>query len=164
MRLSNILRYGGIYAFLTTHRFTSSFIIGKGLVYHHDVILKCTWLPNRQRRRTSFYSTSSLAMGKPKSGSVVDTYQTVSVNCNKCKTRLFRYKKKNGTKSNLVKCYIERISEDCEGLVANRTINKMDAGENWICPQCDSRFGRDSMIHGRPAIKLVGGKTQMKKK
>jgi hypothetical protein len=117
-----------------------------------------------------YYSTSTnLQMGKPKSGSIVDTYQTVSVNCKKCRTRLFRYKKKNGTKSNLVKCYIERISEDCEGLVADRQEeSKSNDGSasstDWICPKCGSRFGRDSLIHGRPAIKLVGGKIQMTKK
>ena len=109
-------------------------------------------------------------MGKPKSGSIVDTYQTVSVNCKKCKTRLFRYKKKNGTKSNLVKCYVERISEDCVGLVAERHKNddKNDGdssggGGDWTCPNCQTNFGRDSIIHGRPAIKLVGGKIQMTK-
>lgn len=101
-----------------------------------------------------------LQMGKPKSGSIVDSYQTVSVNCMKCRTRLFRYKKKNGTKSNLIKCYVERISEDCVDLVKNKDKNSTE----WHCPSCETRFGKDSMIHGRPAIKLVGGKTQMKKK
>lgn len=46
--------------------------------------------------------TSSYLEARPKSGSVVDSYQTVSVNCNSCRSRLFRYKKKNGTKSNLI--------------------------------------------------------------
>jgi len=108
----------------------------------------------------SISSTVSLQMGKPKSGSIVDSYQTVSVNCKKCRTRLFRYKKKNGTKSNLIKCYVERISEDCQDLVKN----KIDDSTEWHCPNCETRFGKDSMIHGRPAIKLVGGKTQMTKK
>jgi hypothetical protein len=101
-----------------------------------------------------------LQMGKPKSGSIVDSYQTVSVNCMKCRTRLFRYKKKNGTKSNLIKCYVERISEDCVDLVKTKDENSTE----WHCPSCETRFGKDSMIHGRPAIKLVGGKTQMTKK
>lgn len=104
-------------------------------------------------------------MGKPKSGSVVDSYQSVSVNCKKCKTKLFRYKKKNGTKSNLIKCYVERISEDCQNLVAERQgIANGNDGNDWICPKCGTKFGRDALIHGRPAIKLVGGKTQMTKK
>jgi len=105
-------------------------------------------------------STVPLQMGKPKSGSIVDNYQTVSVNCKKCRTRLFRYKKKNGTKSNLIKCYVERISEDCVDLVKN----KIEDSTEWHCPNCETRFGKDSMIHGRPAIKLVGGKTHMTKK
>lgn len=109
-------------------------------------------------------------MGKPKSGSIVDSYQTVSVNCSKCKTRLFRYKKKNGTKSNLIKCYIERISQDCEGILESKVNDKADRNthdcqtNDWNCPKCQTRFGTDSLIHGRPAIKLVGGKTTMTKK
>ena len=49
----------------------------------------------------ALYSRSALVVmqAKPKRGSVVDSYQTVSVNCAKCGERLFRYKKKNGTKS-----------------------------------------------------------------
>ncbi len=124
----------------------------------------------------SYHTSTELNMGKPKSGNIVDSYQTVSVNCKKCKTRLFRYKKKNGTKSNLVKCYVERISEDCVGLIAekkkkndesneNEIDNSVSCGdEDWICPNCQTKFGRNSMIHGRPAIKLVGGKIQMTKK
>ena len=114
---------------------------------------------------------------KPKSGSIVDSYQTVSVNCSKCRTRLFRYKKKNGTKSNLIKCYIERISEDSAKIIEN--LCGVDGDENggggdgdgdalegqeWSCPDCGQRFGRRTLIHGRPAIKLVGGKVRMTKK
>ncbi len=106
-----------------------------------------------------------LYMGKPKRGSVVDHYQTVSVNCKKCRTRLFRYKKKNGTKSNLIKCYVERISEDCVDLVAQKERKSEDSSsDEWFCPNCGTRFGKDALIHGRPAIKLVGGKTAMTKK
>jgi len=105
--------------------------------------------------------TVQLSMGKPKGGSIVNSYQTVSVNCKKCRTRLFRYKKKNGTKSNLIKCYVERITEDCVDLLTKKNET---TETDWICPSCDTRFGKDSMIHGRPAIKLVGGKTAMTKK
>ena len=34
----------------------------------------------------------------------------------------------------------------------------------WCCPNCNTHFGRSSMIRGLPAIKLVGGKTRMTKK
>jgi len=48
----------------------------------------------------------------------------------------------------------------------NMNMSNDDQSNNgdWICPNCDTKFGRDSMIHGKPAIKLVGGKTQMTKK
>ena len=138
-------------------------------IRHHEQ----RYTRQEQQCRYAFSSSTVLHMGKPKSGSIVDSYQTVSVNCAKCKTRLFRYKKKNGTKSNLIKCYIERISEDCEGLVEekqgsiggdDRDPTSGSSSTDWVCPKCHSKFGRDSMIHGRPAIKLAGKKTTMTKK
>merc|ERR1719253_2359993 len=72
----------------------------------------------RARSRLAAPTPPALLLAKPqKAGSAVDNYQTVSVNCNKCRLRLFRYKKKNGTKSNLIKCYIERICEDSAGIL-----------------------------------------------
>ena len=71
-------------------------------------------------------------------------------------------KKKNGMKSRLVKCYIERISEDSVGLLASR--EGADADAEWQCPACSAVFARSSLIHGRPALKLVGGKVRMSKK
>lgn len=90
----------------------------------------------------------------------------------------YRYtvdKKKNGTKSNLVKCYIERIAEDCVGLLASRAEEEERGGgggegggqgmsSEWKCPTCQTTIGRDAMIRGQPAIKLAGGKTRMTKK
>lgn len=112
------------------------------------------------------HSSVRLFMAKPKRGSVVDSYQTVSVNCQKCGERLFRYKKKNGTKSNLVKCYVERISEDSAGLLAKNRDNQAseEQGFLWHCPSCDANFARSAKIHGRPALKMVGGKVRMTKK
>jgi len=168
-------------------------------------------------------TTPVLLLAKPKkAGSTVDSYQTVSVNCSKCQQRLFRYKKKNGTKSNLIKCYIERISEDSAGVLAMAVANEIPSGSeptpttntninryprtntnekkrrrntianmekpatiaapsaepnvsmavpttldpeySWECPSCHTKFARSSRIHGRPALKLVGGKTRMTKK
>ena len=129
-----------------------------------------------QHQKIRFISTSTtpLFFAKPKSGSVVDSYQTVSVNCSKCRTRLFRYKKKNGTKSNLIKCYIDRISQDSAKILQSMDIvdgeyedvGRAEAleGQEWSCPDCGQRFGRRTLIHGRPAIKLVGGKVRMTKK
>jgi len=113
-----------------------------------------------------------MMMAKPKRGSVVDSYQTVSVNCASCSTRLFRYKKKNGTKSNLVKCYTERIFEDFSGILAAASDddetkaagNGNGEVKEWNCPRCGQRFARSALIHGRPALKMVGGKIRMTKK
>lgn len=97
---------------------------------------------------------------KPKrAGTKVDSYQTVSVNCNKCSLRLFRYKKKNGTKSNLVKCYVERIVEDSASVLGSQP-----SAETFTCPGCGSGFARPATIKGLPALKLVGGKIRMSKK
>ena len=114
----------------------------------------------------SFFRCSQQLYAKPKRGSV-DSYQTVSVNCT-CKTRLFRYKKKNGTKSNLIKCYVERIVyEDPDGELEqqlDRFTELSESDHKWSCPHCGINWGRSSLIHGMPAIKLVGGKTRMTKK
>ncbi|CAM9952729.1 unnamed protein product, partial [Hapterophycus canaliculatus] len=60
----------------------------------------------------------------------------------------FRYKK--GGKGSLVKCYKERIVEDF-------TDGKLE------CPSCGQLFARDTMVHGRPAFKMIGGKVYQKK-
>jgi len=118
------------------------------------------------QRHASFHTKRTLVnMAKPKRGTVVDSYQTVSVNCKTCGERLFRYKKKNGTKSNLVKCYVERISEDSAGILAkNEGEACEEQGYLWHCPSCDTNFARSARIHGRPALKMVGGKVRMTKK
>ena len=59
-----------------------------------------------------------------------------------------RYKK--GGKGSLVKCYKERIVEDfTEGQLQ--------------CPGCGQEFARDTMVHGKPAFKMIGGKVYQKK-
>ena len=88
----------------------------------------------------------------------VENYQTVNVVCQKCGTLLFGYKKKNGLKSNLVKMYVERIVNDPHAL-----LEQAREGNEMQCPSCESRFARDALIHGRPALKMVGGKVRMKK-
>lgn len=109
----------------------------------------------------AFITRRSLAIGaQPKRGSIVDTYQTVSVQCTGCGQRLFRYKKKNGTKSGLVKCFVERIAEDSAGVLAEQG----SAADAYHCPSCETRFARSAVIRGLPALKLVGGKTRMTKK
>ena len=77
-------------------------------------------------------------------------------------------------KSSLIKCYIERICEDSAGLLASRAAlaeagasgeaGAAGAGGEWQCPECQATFARNALIHGRPALKLVGGKVRMAKK
>ena len=121
---------------------------------------------HRQKLSLDINKRALVSMAKPKRGSVVESYQTVSVNCSKCGERLFRYKKKNGTKSNLVKCYVERISEDSAGLLTKNQDDEscQEKGFLWHCPSCDTNFARSARIHGRPALKIVGGKVRMTKK
>lgn len=131
----------------------------RGLYYAHTLQLP--------KVRQIYFSSSTLLSAKPKSGSIVDTYQTVSVNCAKCNERLFRYKKKNGTKSTLVKCYVERITDDCAGILASAPCDDLTCAQQayeWQCPSCQTHFARTAMIHGKPALKMVGGKIRMTKK
>ena len=125
-------------------------------------------------KRQQIHSSRNPLFAKPKSGSVVDSYQTVSVNCSSCRHRLFRYKKKNGTKSNLIKCYVQRIvhnqeqSDDGEAGTLEEQLSRFEelsaTDHQWSCPNCGTKFARSALIHGRPALKLVGGKTRMTKK
>lgn len=83
-------------------------------------------------------------MAKPnKKGPV----KTVDIFCSQCKTQLFKYRK--GGKGNLVKCFIERISEDYTDTPCH-------------CPGCGMEFARETLIRGTPAYKMVGGKVYFK--
>jgi len=74
--------------------------------------------------------------------------RSVDVICNKCKTRLFKYKK--GGNGSLVKCYIERIVQDFR--------LDEDKEEGILkCPSCSTEFARHALVHGRPAFKMIGG-------
>lgn len=102
-------------------------------------------------------------LAKPSSN--FEAFRSVTVQCTKCRADLFRYKKKNGTKSNLVKCYIERIAADPQGilLASAGSRRQQEMGAAWECPSCGSSFARTARIHGKPALKLVGGKVRMTK-
>ncbi len=73
--------------------------------------------------------------------------KTVEIICTKCSTVLYKYRK--GGKGALVKCFKERIVVD----------HTEEAG---TCPECGSLFGRETMIRGVPAFKIVGGKAVAK--
>ena len=72
----------------------------------------------------------------------------VGVYCGKCNTKLYKYAK--GGKGSLVKCYVERIVEDFTEAPCT-------------CPACGATFARETLVHGRPAFKIVGGKAYQKK-
>jgi len=73
--------------------------------------------------------------------------KTVDIFCAKCRFHLFKYRK--GGKGALVKCFVERIVED-------------NTQTPCVCPQCDSKFARSTLIRGVPAFKMIGGKVRMK--
>ncbi|AXT39972.1 hypothetical protein D1814_15440 [Alteromonas sp. BL110] len=83
-------------------------------------------------------------MAKPNAKGPV---RTVQIFCAKCRFQLLKYRK--GGKGALVKCFKERIVEDY-------------TNEEGICPSCNVQFGRNTMIRGAPALKIVGGKVLMK--
>ena len=161
-----------VFCFCSVMFFTPS---AKALLQHSQLSSKGVprfplWLwtppvgsPEVQKQRAQYFNdrrlTTSLEVNN-KRGSIVDTYRTVSVSCASCGERLFRYKKKNGTKSNLIKCFIERITEDSAGVLQNQGLDV----DHYFCPSCKSRFARFAIIRGMPALKLAGGKTIMKKK
>jgi rRNA maturation protein Nop10 len=68
---------------------------------------------------------------------------TISVRCAKCTAVLYLYKKEGG--GALIKCYIDMIKED---------YTKRDLK----CPKCGQDFARHTIIHNRPAHKLIRGK------
>lgn len=73
--------------------------------------------------------------------------KTVDIFCSACKAALFKYRK--GGKGALVKCFIERITQDYTTTPC-------------ICPQCERPFARPAIIRSTPAYKIIGGKATFK--
>jgi len=71
--------------------------------------------------------------------------QCIDIQCAKCRHPLYRYAK--GGKGSLVKCFIERIVED-------------HTRQTATCPECQQVFGREAMIRGVPAIKIIAAKVR----
>ncbi|UCF66927.1 MAG: hypothetical protein JSV80_14245 [Acidobacteriota bacterium] len=69
--------------------------------------------------------------------------RTIGIHCRRCRTLLYRYHK--GGTGGLVKCFVERITED-------RTTGDLR------CPSCGQQFARRRMIGGKPAHKIIQGK------
>ena len=66
----------------------------------------------------------------------------IKIFCSKCNTHLYDYDKDK--KGHLIKCYKDMIVRD---------LTKGDL----MCPKCSQQFARDTMIHGRPANKIIQG-------
>ena len=111
------------------------------------------------RYAVPYSSSAFISFAAPKRGSIVDSYRSVDCKCSKCRSLLFKYKKKNGTKSNLVKMYIERIYEDYYNILDNENVPL--TSELCVCPRCNNNFGRPATIKGRPAIKIIGNRLRM---
>ena len=73
----------------------------------------------------------------------------VDITCKGCRAPLFRYAKRNGAGSKLVKIYDERIVKDY-------------TEDQQHCPQCGAEFARRALVHGRLAYKVISGKVSMK--
>eukprot|EP01025_Chloroclados_australasicus_P034862 TRINITY_DN35598_c0_g1_i1.p5 TRINITY_DN35598_c0_g1~~TRINITY_DN35598_c0_g1_i1.p5 ORF type:complete len:110 (-),score=4.49 TRINITY_DN35598_c0_g1_i1:615-944(-) len=74
--------------------------------------------------------------------------KTVNIYCQKCNTQLYKYRK--GGTGSLVKCWLDRIAVDyTQG--------------DLKCPNCGQEFARLTMMRGKPANKIIGGKVYMKK-
>jgi len=74
--------------------------------------------------------------------------RTVRVHCAACRAFLYKYHK--GGTGALVKVYLERIAVDA-------------TPEAGVCGGCGAVVARPAVIHGRPALKMVGGKVVVKK-
>ena len=71
---------------------------------------------------------------------------------------LFKYKKKNGTKSALIKILINRIVEDPNGIIPENAA----VPSPCVCPKCGEAFARAVIMRGNSALKIIGNRVQMK--
>ncbi len=76
------------------------------------------------------------------------TGKLIDIDC-RCGYHLFRYFKAG--KGKIIKCFIERLSEDTVGLIGAATHSKP------LCPSCGKELGIIMMIRGEPALKLNQG-------
>lgn len=69
--------------------------------------------------------------------------RSIDIRCAGCRALLYKYRK--GGRGGLVKCFVERITDD-------RTRGDLR------CPECDQTFARETRIGGRAAHKIIQGK------
>jgi len=115
-----------------------------------------------QLQKKTFSLSRGFTAAAPRAGAKVEKYRKISVLCSKCGNTLFRYHKRNGTKSNLVKMFVERICGDPAGILAARKDPNHLAESECSCPECQTCFGRPAIIKGRQAIKLIGNRARAK--
>lgn len=72
---------------------------------------------------------------------------TVRIYCAGCRSLLYKYHK--GGTGSLFKVYLERIAVD-------------ETTEPGVCGGCGVTVARPATIHGRPALKMVGGKVYVR--
>ena len=74
-------------------------------------------------------------------------FRTIKVYCKKCDTLLYKYYKHGS--GHLLKCYKDRIKQDC-------------TNKDLKCPNCKGKFAREAIIHAKPANKIIQGKVYVK--
>ncbi len=79
---------------------------------------------------------------------MVQSGKILSIYC-KCGYKLFRYFKAG--KGRIIKCFLNRMSDDYVGLQESETHTKP------LCPRCHKELGIIMMIRGEPALKLNQG-------
>jgi len=72
----------------------------------------------------------------------------IKVYCAKCKTLLYKYYKQSP--GHLIKCYKSRIIQDF-------------TNGDLRCPKCKQQFARETLIHGKPADKIIQGKVLVRR-
>ena len=73
---------------------------------------------------------------------------TIKIYCAKCKALLYKYHKEG--QGHLVKCYKDKILED-------------HTRKDLKCPKCNEVFARETIIHNRPANKIIQGKVYVRR-
>lgn len=68
-------------------------------------------------------------------------------------------RKKNGTKSALVKILVNRIAEDPHGIVPEAVVELSSPCE---CPKCGEAFARPVVMRGKSALKIIGNRVRAK--
>ena len=86
-----------------------------------------------------------------------EKYRTVQVTCLTCNAKIFNYKKKNGTKSNLVKIYMDRIVKDHHNIL-NNCDTEIEALQ---CPHCRTVLAKHALLSGHKILKCIGNRLKL---